>query len=338
MIDRICCLRRSFCVRFRSRNLPPCVFVLSLLYMKRLRALPSALSLTKIDQLTTKELYLIAALLADKYLVDEGENDQLFNSDLAELTGMKCERINLIERQVLIALNWNLHVSNDEFEQFYTHFRRHIIRKDSPITIDDSKQFYDLCFQYLGKLLEYLTLTSLVLLGSTISILTAVHLATVTHSTLMKAFNPSTNCSECSKCKRKFTSSINFLLWRFSTNEHHLGNAAFAFTLVFIKGLGQWNSRSLSMEIFLFILVWFHSFVDRSSTDDCNDWLTHRRFHFSFHPTSPCCVVFLSIFFSLIKRKNANQRFSSAKILFFHCEAEKMFVDGIIMTTVEVSL
>lgn len=170
--------------------------------MKRLRALPSALSLTKIDQLTTKELYLIAALLADKYLIDEGEDDQLFNSDLAELSGIKCERINFIERQVLDALNWNLHVSNEEFEQFFHLFKSQIIRKDSSITIDDSREFYNLCFQYLGKLIEYLTLTSIVLLGSTISILTAVHLATLTHATLMKTFNPSNNCSNLGETKK----------------------------------------------------------------------------------------------------------------------------------------
>ncbi|CAF4961724.1 unnamed protein product, partial [Rotaria socialis] len=62
--------------------------------MKRLRSLHSASSLTKIDNLTTSELYLIATLIADKYLVDDGENEQLFNSDLAELTGIHIERIN----------------------------------------------------------------------------------------------------------------------------------------------------------------------------------------------------------------------------------------------------
>ncbi|CAF1128817.1 unnamed protein product [Adineta steineri] len=111
-----CALALSVC---KSRNLPSCVFVLSLLYMKRLRSLPSSLTLSKIDNLTTKELYLIATLLANKYFVDEGEDEQLFNSDLMELTGISTERINLIERQVLVALDWNLYISNDEFTQFF---------------------------------------------------------------------------------------------------------------------------------------------------------------------------------------------------------------------------
>ncbi|CAF5030650.1 unnamed protein product, partial [Rotaria sp. Silwood1] len=44
-------------------------------------------------------------LLADKYLIDEGEDEQLFNSDLVELTDITNEGFNLIEQQVLLALN-----------------------------------------------------------------------------------------------------------------------------------------------------------------------------------------------------------------------------------------
>ncbi|CAF1013032.1 unnamed protein product [Adineta steineri] len=196
-----CALALSVC---KSRNLPSCVFVLSLLYMKRLRSLPSSLTLSKIDNLTTKELYLIATLLANKYFVDEGEDEQLFNSDLMELTGISTERINLIERQVLVALDWNLYISNDEFTQFFTLFKCQIARKLNKnidkIEHDDPMKFYNLCFQFLPQIIEYLALTSLVLLGSTLSILTAIHMSTLTHSTLMKTLNPTTNCSYSSLC------------------------------------------------------------------------------------------------------------------------------------------
>ncbi|UJR27019.1 hypothetical protein I4U23_008324 [Adineta vaga] len=193
-----CALALSVC---KSRNLPSCVFVLSLLYMKRLRSLHCSSTLSTVNDLTTKELYLIATLLANKYLVDEGEDEQLFNSELAELTNISTERINLIERQVLIALNWNLYISNDEFQQFLTLFKCQMARKlhktIKKIDTDDPMKFYSLCLQYLPHALEYLALTSLVLLGSTISILTAIHMSTLTQATLMKALHPpsSTNCS-----------------------------------------------------------------------------------------------------------------------------------------------
>jgi hypothetical protein len=97
--------------------------------MKRLRSLHSLTSLTEIDNLTTKELYLIATLLANKYLIDEGETEQIFNSELVDLAGMNIERINLIERQVLLALHWNLYVSNNEFKQFFTLFKNQITKR-----------------------------------------------------------------------------------------------------------------------------------------------------------------------------------------------------------------
>jgi hypothetical protein len=172
--------------------------------MKRLRSFDCSSTLSKIDDLTTKELYLVATLLANKYLVDEGEDEQLFNSELAELAGISTERVNLIERQVLIALNWNLHIPNEEFQQFFTLFKCQMARKlhkaAEKLDTEDSTKFYNLCLQLLPPIVEYLALTSLVLLGSTISILTAIHVGTLTHSTLMKTLHPPTTCSHSSIC------------------------------------------------------------------------------------------------------------------------------------------
>ena len=162
--------------------------------MQRLRSLHSFCSLIKIDNLTTEELYIIATLLAEKYLIDDGEDEQLFNSDITELTSIPIERINLIERQVLLALNWNLYVSNDEYKQFQNQMIKRL-NKDN-----DLIRLYLLCVKFLPHTIEYLTLASLILLGSTLSILTAVYIGTLTHSTLMKTFNPTMKCSQSSVC------------------------------------------------------------------------------------------------------------------------------------------
>jgi hypothetical protein len=184
----------------RTRNFPSCVFVLSLLYMKRLRSLQSSVSLTKIDNLTSKELYLIVTLLANKNLIDEGENEQLFNSELTELTGISLERINLIERQVLFALNWNLHVSNDEFKQFVSLFQSQMNKNTQKLNINDTIKFYSIYFQLLPHFIEYLALTSLILAGSAISLWTAIHLGIITQSTLMNTLHPTINCPHSSLC------------------------------------------------------------------------------------------------------------------------------------------
>jgi len=68
------------------------------------------------------------------------------------------------------------------------------------IETEDPIKFYNLCFQFLPRIIEYLALTSLVILGSTLSILTAIHISSLTHSTLMKTFNPAMNCSHSPIC------------------------------------------------------------------------------------------------------------------------------------------
>lgn len=167
---------------------------MSLLYIKRLRQVQSlsySKSLLEIDQLTTRELYLIATLLADKYLIDEGEDDQLFNSDLTEITGIRSERINLIERQLLIALNWNLFVPNSEIASLVEILKRAAQRKtEKHTTTDGNEQILNILMKYFPKIFECLAITSLVLLGSSISILTAIHVSTLTQSTVMKCLNP----------------------------------------------------------------------------------------------------------------------------------------------------
>ena len=171
--------------------------------MKRLRSLDSSSSpLIKIDNLTLKELYLIATIIANKYLIDEGEDAQLLNSDLTELTNISIERINLIERQFLLALNWNLYISIDEYKQFFSLLNNQIEKKLNR-TIDyienkNSIEFYHLYFKFLPYIIEYAALTSFVLFTSTISIITAIHISTLTHSTLMKTLNPTMNCSNLS--------------------------------------------------------------------------------------------------------------------------------------------
>ena len=184
---------------FRSRNLPSCVFVLSLLYIRRLRAAqssPLSDSLLKIDRLTSKELYLIATLVADKYLIDEGEDDQLFNSEISQMTGIRAQRINFIERQLLMALNWNLFVSNEEIDQLVSSLKRAMTKRllKEKENNDRLQQYYELLSRYFPQIFEYLAVTSLFLVGSTISILTAIHFASVTQSTLMASLNPPVSC------------------------------------------------------------------------------------------------------------------------------------------------
>ncbi|CAF3353839.1 unnamed protein product [Rotaria socialis] len=191
-----CAVALSLC---KIRNLPSCVFVLSLLYMKRLRSLRGLSSLAQIDNLTTEELYITSTLLADKYLIDEGENEQLFNSDLAELAGITVERFNLIERQALLALNWNLYVSDSEFHEFLSLFKSQMAKTFNedldPLKAIDLVKFLSMCFKFLLHTIEYCVWISLLLIGASLSTLISIHFGALTHSTSIKTCNSTINCA-----------------------------------------------------------------------------------------------------------------------------------------------
>lgn len=138
--------------------------------MKRLRSLHSLSALTRIDNLTKKELYLIATLLADKYLIDEGEDEQLFNADFIELTGISKERFNRIEREFLNALNWNLFVSDNEFQEFFSLFKNQMNKSFDQSTMDESIKFYSNILQFFIQLFKHVIWATLFLFGASLSI------------------------------------------------------------------------------------------------------------------------------------------------------------------------
>lgn len=59
--------------------------------------------------------------MATKYLVDEGEAEEIYNYEWAECTDLPIKRLNALEKEFLSRLNWNLFVSADEFWSFSGH-------------------------------------------------------------------------------------------------------------------------------------------------------------------------------------------------------------------------
>jgi hypothetical protein len=57
-------------------------------------------------------------LLASKYLVDEGESDEIYNNEWATAADLSVKKINSLEKEFLKKLEWNLFVSSNEFWTF----------------------------------------------------------------------------------------------------------------------------------------------------------------------------------------------------------------------------
>jgi len=105
----------------RKRAISPCAIVVALIYLKRLKIKTNLLNnfepITNESSsnypynknyekysancLSNTELCLISLLLASKYLVDEGEANEIYNDEWAELLDYSVEKVNLIERTIL---------------------------------------------------------------------------------------------------------------------------------------------------------------------------------------------------------------------------------------------
>lgn len=66
-------------------------------------------------------------ILASKYLIDEGETDEIYNYEWAKAADLPVKRLNCLERQFLARLNWDLFVSADEFWEFTGHLTERYI-------------------------------------------------------------------------------------------------------------------------------------------------------------------------------------------------------------------
>ncbi|XP_064092465.1 uncharacterized protein LOC135205610 [Macrobrachium nipponense] len=89
----------------------PCSLILALMYIDRLRTNnPEYLATTSPSQ-----VFIVALLVASKYLYDDGEEDEVFNDEWATSAAVSLAELNQAERDFLVAIDWNLFVDADTF-------------------------------------------------------------------------------------------------------------------------------------------------------------------------------------------------------------------------------
>ncbi|KAK9297860.1 hypothetical protein QLX08_008613 [Tetragonisca angustula] len=96
-----------------SRNacVSPCSLVLALLYLERLKDCnPQYL-----QQVAPSELFLVSLMVASKFLNDEGEEDEVFNTEWAQSGDLTILQINQLEKDFLKAIDWTVFVHHQDF-------------------------------------------------------------------------------------------------------------------------------------------------------------------------------------------------------------------------------
>merc|ERR1719228_3068571 len=95
----------------RTACASPTSLVLALLYLDRLRRNnPDYL-----NTISSTDLFLVSLLVANKFLHDDGEEDEVFNDEWASSGGIDTKELNRLELSFLSAMDWRIYVANKEF-------------------------------------------------------------------------------------------------------------------------------------------------------------------------------------------------------------------------------
>lgn len=95
----------------RKACISPCSLILAIMYLDQLRHKnPEYL-----QNVASCDLFLISMLVASKFLYDNGEDDEVFNTEWACSANIDVKDLNSMEREFLAALNWEVFVKPSEF-------------------------------------------------------------------------------------------------------------------------------------------------------------------------------------------------------------------------------
>ncbi|XP_043254097.1 protein CNPPD1 isoform X1 [Colletes gigas] len=112
-----------------SRNacVSPCSLVLALLYLERLKDCnPEYL-----QRVAPSELFLVSLMVASKFLNDEGEKDEVFNTEWAQSADLSISHMNQLEKEFLNAIDWTVFVHNQDFWERLQRLEKDIAYKEA---------------------------------------------------------------------------------------------------------------------------------------------------------------------------------------------------------------
>nr|XP_002156585.3 unnamed protein product [Hydra vulgaris] len=119
VLDISTCPRRKLTHRYassltRQLVISPCALMMGILYTEKLRQSNPCY----LVRVSSADLYVVAMMVASKFLIDEGEDDEVLNDEWAEAAGLGVSTVNKLERDFLDAMNWKVYVSPSEFLSF----------------------------------------------------------------------------------------------------------------------------------------------------------------------------------------------------------------------------
>ncbi|XP_045785575.1 protein CNPPD1 [Maniola jurtina] len=96
----------------RSACVSPCALVLAILYLERLKRCNA----DYLCATSPADLFLVSLMVSNKFLQDDGEDDEVICSEWAASGGLDLAQLKKLEVEFLNAIDWNVFVSDKSFE------------------------------------------------------------------------------------------------------------------------------------------------------------------------------------------------------------------------------
>ncbi|XP_072943762.1 uncharacterized protein [Epargyreus clarus] len=113
----------------RSACVSPCALVLAILYLERLkRCNPDYLAAA-----APSDLFLVSLMVSNKFLQDDGEDDEVICSEWAASGGLEVDQLKKLEIEFLNAIDWNVYVSDKSFEAGLEWLEREVALKQAQL-------------------------------------------------------------------------------------------------------------------------------------------------------------------------------------------------------------
>ncbi|XP_043673394.1 protein CNPPD1 [Vespula pensylvanica] len=164
-----------------SRNacVSPCSLILALLYLEKLKDCnPEYL-----QQVAPSKLFLVSLMVATKFLNDDGEEDQVFNTEWALSSNLTILQINQLEKEFLNAIDWSVYVQNQDFWKRLQKLEKDIAYKEAQkrgwFSYTELSCLMD-SVQLLALVYEFINISSVCLVAYAIGVVTILGSAIVT--------------------------------------------------------------------------------------------------------------------------------------------------------------
>ncbi|RVE42112.1 hypothetical protein evm_013224 [Chilo suppressalis] len=113
----------------RGACVSPCALVLAILYLERLHHKnPDYIAAT-----APADLFLVSLMVGNKFLQDDGEDDEVICSEWAASGNIELDHLKKLELEFLNAIDWNVFVSENSFEEGLRWLERHVALKQAKL-------------------------------------------------------------------------------------------------------------------------------------------------------------------------------------------------------------